>query len=106
MAEPTGPRVFLASRNTKKLLEMERILAEHAPGLAVVGLDHVPTYDAATMETNVPGLYVAGTAIGGTQSHYKVFLENCHVHVERIVASLRGTCAREVEDVVMAEPES
>jgi XTP/dITP diphosphohydrolase len=45
VAEPTGPRVFLASRNAKKLLEMERILAEHAPGLAVVGLDDVPTYD-------------------------------------------------------------
>lgn len=47
MAEssPSRPRVFLASRNAKKLAEMERILAEHAPGLSVVGLDDVPTYD-------------------------------------------------------------
>ncbi|WP_300644885.1 RdgB/HAM1 family non-canonical purine NTP pyrophosphatase [Nocardioides sp.] len=42
MAEP---RVFLASRNAKKLAEMQRILAEHAPGLEVVGLDDVPAYD-------------------------------------------------------------
>lgn len=38
-------RIFLASRNTKKLAEMERILREHAPDIAVVGLDEVPAYD-------------------------------------------------------------
>lgn len=75
-------------------------------GLDLTGEDHIPAFDPATMETNVPGLYVAGTAVGGTQSHYKIFLENCHVHVERIVADLLGTKARAIEDVVMAEPES
>jgi len=40
------------------------------------------------METNVPGLYVAGTAVAGTQQSYQVFLENCHVHVDRILAHL------------------
>ena len=38
-------RVFLASRNAKKLAEMERILAEHLPGVEVLGLDDVPAYD-------------------------------------------------------------
>jgi XTP/dITP diphosphohydrolase len=38
-------RVFLASRNAKKLEEMERILRAHAPDVAVVGLDDVPSYD-------------------------------------------------------------
>ena len=38
-------RVFLASRNAKKLEEMERILREHAPDVEVVGLDDVPAYD-------------------------------------------------------------
>ena len=38
-------RVFLASRNAKKLAEMERILGEHAPGIEVVGLDDVAAYD-------------------------------------------------------------
>ncbi len=36
--------VFLASRNTKKLAEMERILAAHAPGVRILGLDDVPAY--------------------------------------------------------------
>ena len=38
-------RVFLASRNTKKLAEMQRILAEHLPGIEVLGLDDVAAYD-------------------------------------------------------------
>ncbi len=38
-------RVFLASRNAKKVAEMQRILAEHVPGVLVVGLDDVPDYD-------------------------------------------------------------
>ena len=38
-------RVFLASRNGKKLAEMQRILGEHVPGVVVVGLDDVPAYD-------------------------------------------------------------
>ncbi|MEV7428403.1 RdgB/HAM1 family non-canonical purine NTP pyrophosphatase [Nocardioides sp. NPDC092400] len=38
-------KVFLASRNAKKLAEMERILREHAPAIEVVGLDDVPAYD-------------------------------------------------------------
>ena len=51
----------------------------------------VPTFDDRTMETNVPGLYVAGTATAGTQgSGVRVFLENCHVHAEKIVAAITG----------------
>ena len=38
-------RVFLASRNAKKLQEMERILREHLPDIEVLGLDDVPAYD-------------------------------------------------------------
>jgi len=40
-----GPVVFLASRNAKKLAEMERILAPLAPDVVVLGLDDVPPYD-------------------------------------------------------------
>ena len=38
-------RVFLASRNAKKLAEMQRILAEHVPEVEVLGLDDVEHYD-------------------------------------------------------------
>src|SRR4249919_3188063 len=44
VADP-APQVFLASRNAKKLAEMQRILIQHAPGVVVLGLDDVPSYD-------------------------------------------------------------
>ena len=39
------PEVFLASRNRKKLEEMQRILGRHVPDVRVLGLDDVPPYD-------------------------------------------------------------
>ncbi|MGD0769586.1 MAG: NAD(P)-binding domain-containing protein [Tepidisphaeraceae bacterium] len=59
-------------------------------GVELQGPGQVPAFDPLTMETNVPGIYVAGTAIAGTQAKYAVFIENCHVHAQRIVASLTG----------------
>lgn len=38
-------RVFLASRNAKKLVEMRRILLDYVPDIEVLGLDDVPPYD-------------------------------------------------------------
>jgi XTP/dITP diphosphohydrolase len=37
--------VFLASRNAKKLAEMQRILDQHLHGVRVLGLDEVSSYD-------------------------------------------------------------
>ena len=37
--------IFLASRNAKKLAEMQRILGEQLPGVRVLGLDDVDPYD-------------------------------------------------------------
>ncbi len=46
-AAPQGGRVqvFLASRNPKKLAEMQRILGEHLPDIEVLGLSDVAAYD-------------------------------------------------------------
>jgi thioredoxin reductase (NADPH) len=65
-----------------------------AAGVELTGDDEAPHFDEKTMETNVPGLFVAGTAIAGTQqSGVGVFLENCHVHVGRIVSAITGSPA-------------
>ena len=45
MPEARETEIFLASRNAKKLAEMQRILAEHLPGIRVLGLDDVAPYD-------------------------------------------------------------
>lgn len=59
-------------------------------GVQLEGDCEVPVFSSETMETSVSGLYVAGTAAAGTQDRYALFLENAHVHVERIVAHLQG----------------
>jgi XTP/dITP diphosphohydrolase len=43
--EPVTPQVFLASRNAKKLEELRRILTPALPGVEVLGLDDVASYD-------------------------------------------------------------
>ena len=43
-----------------------------------------PAHDPATMETNVPGLYIAGVAAGGRDAN-KIFIENSRVHAKLIL---------------------
>jgi thioredoxin reductase (NADPH) len=59
-------------------------------GVTLQGEQRAPVFSPETMETNVPGLYVAGTAAAGTQQRFRLFIENCHEHVEKIVAALTG----------------
>jgi bacillithiol disulfide reductase len=77
-------------------------------GVTLEGPWRRPHFDPRTMETDVPGVYVAGTAAAGTQSSgVKEFIETSHVHVERIVAALTGaTPPAPAEEVVYEMPES
>ncbi len=60
-------------------------------GVELIGESQHPCFDESTMMTNVRGLFVAGTAIAGTQSSkYRIFLENCHVHIDRIISNICG----------------
>ncbi|AMV33572.1 Ferredoxin--NADP reductase [Pirellula sp. SH-Sr6A] len=60
-------------------------------GLELDGENLKPKLDPLTMESSVPGVYVAGTATAGSQrGGVKVFIENCHVHVAKILAHLSG----------------
>ncbi len=46
-----------------------------------------PVHDAATFETNIPGLYVAGSVVAGKDNN-KVFVENGRLHGPAIVQSI------------------
>jgi thioredoxin reductase (NADPH) len=46
-----------------------------------------PQFDTLTMETNVPGLYVAGGIVGGKYNN-KVFIENGREHGKKIIPSI------------------
>jgi thioredoxin reductase (NADPH) len=76
-------------------------------GVTLEGAGRVPRHDEATMETDVPGLYVAGTAAAGTQvGGVRAFIETSHVHVDRIVAAVTGRAAPPVEAPAYELPES
>ena len=49
----------------------------------------IPMYDENTMETNIPGIYLAGVICGGMETH-KWFIENSRIHAKLIVADILG----------------
>lgn len=67
-------------------------------GVELHGDERRPRFAPKTMETNVPGVFVAGTATGGSQQRSKIFIENSHEHVERIARAIAG------QDVQVREP--
>jgi thioredoxin reductase (NADPH) len=52
----------------------------------------IPTFDPETCESNVPGLYVAGTLQAGRWTD-RIFIENSRDHGPKIVAHLKGRLA-------------
>jgi len=107
-----GKRQRVAADDVLTLVgyEQEKSLF-HRAGIELVGNNQQPWVNEATMETNVPGIYVAGTALAGTQSsEYRLFLENCHQHVDRIVAQLTGQSKmsedRQWQQLIQGAPES
>jgi thioredoxin reductase (NADPH) len=49
----------------------------------------IPAHDSKTLETSVPGVFLAGVVVAGYDAN-KVFIENGRYHGDRIVARLLG----------------
>jgi thioredoxin reductase (NADPH) len=49
----------------------------------------IPAHDPETLETSVPGLFIAGVVVAGFDAN-KVFIENGRYHGDKIVARLLG----------------
>jgi thioredoxin reductase (NADPH) len=49
----------------------------------------IPAHDSKTLETSVPGVFIAGVLVAGYDAN-KVFIENGRYHGDRIVARLLG----------------
>ncbi len=69
-------------RGDQRLLEMI--------GVELQGENRVPCFNANTMETNVPGVFLAGTVAAGVQQRYTLFIENCHEHAGKIMQAITG----------------
>ena len=57
-------------------------------GIPRIGPERIPAFDPATMETPAPGAYVIGTATGGNQRRYRVFITTSHIHCLRAARSM------------------
>jgi thioredoxin reductase (NADPH) len=49
----------------------------------------IPRHDPQTLETAVPGIFIAGVVVAGYDAN-KVFIENGRYHGDRIVARILG----------------
>ncbi len=56
-------------------------------GILLEGEARVPAHDPDTLESNVPGLYLAGAILGGREIG-RIFIENSRHHAARIAASI------------------
>jgi thioredoxin reductase (NADPH) len=49
----------------------------------------IPAHDPATLETSIPGIFIAGVVVAGYDAN-KIFIENGRYHGDKIVARLLG----------------
>ena len=72
-------------------------------GVAFEGKDRLPLCDPATLESNVPGIYLAGVIVAGSRTN-EIFIENGRFHGRQIAASLAAKLkpGEEAKDAVTA----
>ncbi|MEO6979415.1 MAG: YpdA family putative bacillithiol disulfide reductase [Mucilaginibacter sp.] len=58
-------------------------------GITLTDDKFIPHYNPETMETNLPGLYLAGVVCGGMDTHLW-FIENSRIHAEMIIGDIVG----------------
>jgi thioredoxin reductase (NADPH) len=59
-------------------------------GVELDAATNKPRLDSQTLESNIPGLYLAGVVIGGNHTS-EIFIENGRFHGKQIIASLTGS---------------
>ena len=79
-----------------ELLEQVGVSIDRATG--------IPAHDDASLETDVPGVYIVGVVIAGYDAN-KVFIENGRYHGDRVVAHLLGR-GRPGEAAVSEDPDA
>ncbi len=93
------PNIVLSTGNGEDRLKADRVyvMTGFAPSLDLlravgVPIDPatgIPKHDSETLETAVPGVFIAGVVVAGYDAN-KVFIENGRYHGDRIVARLLG----------------
>ena len=58
-------------------------------GVPIDPVTGIPSHDSETLETSVPGVFIAGVVVAGFDAN-KVFIENGRYHGDKIVARILG----------------
>ncbi len=95
--EPTAVRITTPAGEERVAASLVYVMTGFAPNLTLLrdvgvpidGQTGVPAHDPETLETAVPGVFVAGVVVAGYDAN-KVFIENGRYHGDRIVARLTG----------------
>jgi bacillithiol disulfide reductase len=61
-------------------------------GVTIDRKSGVPAHDETSLETNVPGIFIAGVVVAGFDAN-KVFIENGRFHGDKIIAHIQGHAA-------------
>jgi thioredoxin reductase (NADPH) len=62
-------------------------------GVSIQGKDRQPVFDPKTLESNVPGIYLAGVIVAGDRT-YEIFIENGRFHGHQIADDLKARLGR------------
>jgi thioredoxin reductase (NADPH) len=89
---PQGPETLPAQAAFVLIGYLPDAELERRCGIAVDPESLIPSFDPESCESNVPGLYVAGTLQSGRHID-RIFIENSREHAPRIVAHLQRRLA-------------
>jgi thioredoxin reductase (NADPH) len=78
-----GQLVYVMTGFAPNMMLLERA------GVPIDSKTGIPSHDPETLETTVPGLFIAGVVVAGFDAN-KVFIENGRYHGDKIVAALTG----------------
>jgi thioredoxin reductase (NADPH) len=97
VAEVTPDTVLLETPSGKRVLKNDFVFAligyhpdfEFLESLGVrsEGVDRLPVYDPEGLESNVPGIYLAGVIVAGARTN-EIFIENGRFHGQQIARDL------------------
>ena len=62
-------------------------------GVRIEGIDRQPVFDPRSLESNVPGIYLAGVIVAGDRTH-EIFIENGRFHGHQIAEDLKSGMRR------------
>ena len=63
-------------------------------GIEIKGEDRMPSFDPVSLESNVPGIYLAGVIVAGRRTN-EVFIENGRFHGKQIAVALESALGRD-----------